>query len=66
MRYLRTTIDILILLLAVYVGTAWGHRQGIAEGRSMALKTNPVSPELELTCAVLWVGEQNKKYMEKK
>ena len=60
MRYL------LVAMGMAWVGWMMGHQQGIVEGRSMALKTNPVSPELELTCAVLWVGEQNKKYMEKK
>ena len=34
---------------------------GLREGRGMALKTNPPSEELELVCAGLWVGEQNKK-----
>lgn len=27
-------------------------------GRKDALKTNPVSTELELTCAGLWMGQQ--------
>lgn len=60
MRYL------LVAMGMAWVGWMIGHQQGIVEGRSMALKLNPVSPELELTCAVLWIGEQNKKYMEKK
>ena len=38
---------------------------GLREGRGMALKTNPPSEELELVCAGLWVGEQNKKYGNK-
>ena len=29
------------------------------------LRTNPPSEELELVCAGLWIGEQNKKYWEK-
>lgn len=60
MRYL------LVAMGMAWVGWMMGNQQGIVEGRTMALKLNPVSPELELTCAVLWVGEQNKKYMEKK
>ena len=41
------------------------YKRGFAEGRGIALKTNPPSEELELTCAGLWVGEQNKKYFNK-
>jgi len=41
------------------------YNRGFAEGRGMALKTNPPSEELELVCAGLWIGEQNKK-MDKK
>ena len=38
---------------------------GLREGRGMALKTNPPSEELELVCAGLWVGEQNKRQYSK-
>jgi hypothetical protein len=41
------------------------YQLGLREGRGVALKTNPPSNELELVCAGLWVGEQNKKYWEK-
>lgn len=41
------------------------YNRGLAEGRGMALKTNPPSEELELVCAGLWIGQQNKKYWEK-
>jgi hypothetical protein len=41
------------------------YNRGFAEGRGVALKTNPPSEELELVCAGLWIGEQNKK-MDKK
>ncbi len=34
----------------------WQH--GYEQGRKDALKTNPVSEELELVCAGLWVGKQ--------
>lgn len=39
------------------------YNAGVREGRGMALKTNPPSEELEIVCAGLWVGEQNKKFM---
>lgn len=35
-----------------------GYRAGVAN----ALDTNPPSEELELVCAGLWVGQQNKKW----
>ena len=41
------------------------YEQGYADGVKNALKTNPPSDELELTCVGLWIGEQNKKYWEK-
>ena len=41
------------------------YNRGFAEGRGTALKTNPPSEELEMVCAGLWIGEQNKK-MDKK
>jgi len=41
------------------------YQAGLREGRATALKTNPPSEELELACAGLWIGEQNKKYWKK-
>ena len=41
------------------------YQAGLREGKAMALKTNPPSEELEMVCAGLWVGEQNKKYWKK-
>jgi len=41
------------------------YQAGYAEGLRVVLKTNPPSQELEMVCAGLWVGEQNKKYWEK-
>lgn len=41
------------------------YQLGLREGRGMALKTNPPSEELELVCAGLWVGEQNKRQYSK-
>ena len=53
------------IMSAFMLGQSMGKREGIAEGRSMALKTNPVSEELEQTCFSLWLGEQAKKAWEK-
>ena len=41
------------------------YQAGYAAGIKDSLKTNPPSQELEMVCAGLWVGEQNKKYWEK-
>ena len=63
-----------ILLIGAILGTFYflfvgamdrQYNRGFAEGRGMALKTNPPSEELELVCAGLWIGEQNKKYWKK-
>lgn len=41
------------------------YKAGVREGKATALKTNPPSEELEMVCAGLWVGEQNKKAHKK-
>jgi hypothetical protein len=41
------------------------YAKGFMEGRRTALHTSPVSEELELVCAGLWVGEQTKKALKK-
>ena len=41
------------------------YQAGYAAGLKEALKTNPPSEELEMTCAGLWVGEQNRRYFQK-
>jgi len=41
------------------------HAEGFKMGIHYALKSNPPSEELEIACAGLWIGEQNKKYWKK-
>lgn len=53
----------LYLLTQNRFGDAYEH--GYADGIKSALRTNPPSDELEMVCAGLWVGEQNKKYWGK-
>ena len=60
------------VLLVIMVAALWiPHRmeqqyaKGLAEGRRTALTTNPVSEELELVCAGLWVGEQTRRAQKK-
>ena len=63
-----------VLLLGIILGLVYflfdnaldrQYNRGFAEGRGMALKTNPPSEELEMVCAGLWMGEQNKNYGKK-
>ena len=42
------------------------YEQGYADALKSAYKTNPPNEELEMACAGLWVGEQNKQYWSKK
>jgi len=41
------------------------HAEGFKVGMHYALKSNPPSEELEMVCAGLWIGEQNKKVWSK-
>lgn len=59
---LLEAVLIAIIMLLVLM---WGIDHGIKQGKRDALRTNPVSEELEMICAGLWVGEQNKKYKDK-
>ena len=54
-----------LIISSLLMGVHLGQKKGYQEGWKDALRTNPVSEELELVCAGLWVGEQNKKYFEK-
>ncbi len=62
----------IFILLVIAVAALWiPHRmeqeyaRGVAEGKRTAFNTSPVSEELELACAALWVGEQTKKAQAK-
>lgn len=50
-----------IVLTVFYLMTSHALDKAYARGKAEALRTNPVSEELEMTCAGLWVGEQAKK-----
>jgi len=61
-------------LTGCLVGTGWmlfdnrlerAHEEGFKLGMNYALQTNPPSKELDMVCAGLWVGEQNRKQWEK-
>jgi hypothetical protein len=42
------------------MGRGVGHQAGMVAGAKKALYARPVSDELELVCAGLWIGEQNR------
>ena len=61
----------LVFCIVSFVGVLGYHRiqqshaEGFRLGMQYALKSNPPSEELEMVCAGLWVGEQNKKAWSK-
>ena len=54
-----------LVLFFLWVGWSSGYENGLKDGCKNALKINPPSESMELACAALWVGEQNKKYQSK-
>lgn len=60
-----TSLLALMAVASYRLGFAEGRAEGTKAGMRDALKTNPVSHELEMTCLGLWVGEQHKKYQQK-
>lgn len=59
------TFIVIVSLSVMMVSYVYGYTKGHDEAVKKALSTNPVSHELEMVCAGLWVGEQNKKYYKK-
>ena len=54
-------VEVMLIAAAMMVCLLIGFYYGEKLGIKKALNTNPVSDDLELVCAGLWVGEQNKK-----
>jgi hypothetical protein len=65
MRLADVTLWVLMTVLCCALTFAVGMSEGRKSAYAVAYKTNPPSQELEMICAGLWVGEQNKKYWEK-
>lgn len=65
MKTLLVVMTVAIIYLLIQNKFDDKYQSGYADGLKEALKTNPPSQELEMVCAGLWVGEQNKKYWEK-
>jgi hypothetical protein len=61
MKILTALIIIGVMALWIPFKMDQRYAQGLADGKASALKVNPVSEELELVCAGLWVGKQGAK-----
>lgn len=53
---------ILIVVLVAIFFFELGTHLGEIKGQQMAIDSRHPSEQLELACAGLWIGEQNKKY----
>jgi hypothetical protein len=47
------------------VGRLVGLQLGVEQGEALAINVRNPSERLEIACAGLWIGDQNKKYFEK-
>lgn len=65
MKTLLVVMTVAIIYLLIQNRFDDKYQAGYADAMKEALKTNPPSQELEMVCAGLWVGEQNKKYWER-
>lgn len=65
MKTLLVVMTVAIIYLLIQNRFDDKYQAGYADAMKEALKTNPPSQELEMVCAGLWVGEQNKKYWNK-
>lgn len=55
----------LVMVSAAAMYASVRYEKGLADGARKALDTSKPSEELELACAGLWVGEQNRKHYQK-
>lgn len=65
MKFMFWVIVAMIAALWIPYKMDEAYAKGLAEGKRTALHVTPVSEELELVCAGLWVGEQAKKAQNK-
>ena len=64
---LWAVVMLVVLIVGVNAGEKNARREADAayqQGYKDALYKRPVSNDLEMVCAGLWIGEQNKKYQE--
>jgi hypothetical protein len=58
-------VGLSIATLGFLVGRFAGLQMGVEKGIKEAINVRQPSERLEMACAGLWIGEQNKKYFEK-
>jgi len=62
-----------VCVVSLFVFSYWysvfayqdGYKKGLVEGEKTALNVRAPSEQLELACLGLWIGEQNKIYVER-
>ena len=65
MNYVIAILIAGTVYLMIDFGLEKQYERGYLAGHKAALITDPVSEDLEIVCASLWVGQQNKKVWEK-
>ena len=65
MLVLRAAVIFLFVACLVLVAYGLGYNTGHQQAHKTAYDTRHVSEGLEMACAGLWIGEQNKIYAEK-
>ena len=63
---MRHIVHFILLIACIVISVAIGEHHGYLKAEAKMLKTNPPSEALEMACLGLWVGEQNRRYAEKK
>ncbi len=71
-RYIEPVALVLLCILFFFIGMGYGERQlkkaeaaAYQQGYKDALYKRPVSEELDMVCAGLWIGQENLKYQQR-
>lgn len=63
--FIWSVLVIVILVVGVNAGHSHGYKKGFDQGYKDALYKRPVSHDLDMVCAGLWVGRENLKYQQR-
>jgi hypothetical protein len=58
-------IMLIVLVIGINAGESRGYKAGYERGYKDALYKRPVSNDLEMVCAGLWIGQENLKYQQR-
>jgi len=71
-RYIEPVALVLLCILFFFIGMGYGERQlkkaeatAYQQGYKDALYKRPVSEELDMVCAGLWIGKEDLKYQQR-